>query len=162
MAFEANSSRWRMVMVMLGALGFVVLGVWLAMHDPNGNAKLAGGAAIVVFGGFFLLGLTRLNAQGVEIRIDQRGIWWKRWSDDTIPWAAIERISVGEIRSQRFACLFLRDPGAYRSTTFLGKMAGANKAMGFGDIALNTASSDKSFSAMMAAIDQFAPPGVVA
>lgn len=161
MAFEANASRWRMILLLAGALGFVALGIFLLTIDPPDTRRtLAGVAAIVVFGVFFLIGLSRLNDQGVDIRIDQRGIWWKRWSEETIPWSAIERISVSEIRGQRFACLFLHDPAAHRSTTFAGKLARANRAMGFGDIALTASGTDASFADLIAAIDQFAPPGL--
>lgn len=159
MAFEARASRWRLVLLLAGSLGFVALGIFLLTIDPPDLKRtLAGVAGIVVFGAFFLIGLARVRDQGVEIRVDQRGIWWKRWSDDTIPWSAIERITVGEIRGQRFACLFLRYAGAYRSATLMGKLASANKAMGFGDIAINTGSTDASFADLMAAIDRFAPP----
>lgn len=161
MAFEAHASRWRLILLLAGSLGFVALGVFLLTIDPPSTKRtLVGWAAIVVFGAFFLIGLPRLKDQGAVIRVDQRGIWWKRWSGDTIPWSAIERISVGEIRGQRFACLFLRDPRAYPSSTFVGKLAAANKAMGFGDVALTASSTDKSFADLMAAIERFAPPAL--
>ena len=156
--FEANGSRWRVILLLAGALAFVALGVFVLTIKPTDIARtIAGVAAIAVFGAFFLIGLPRLRTHGAELRVDQRGIMWRRWSGDTIPWAAIDRITVGEIRGQHFACLFLRDPGAYRSTTFAGKLAGANKAMGFGDIALSVTGTDRSFDELMAAIERFAP-----
>ncbi len=162
MAFEAKASRWRISLLLAGALGFVAIGVWLLrLEGPTTERTLAAWAAIAVFGAFFLIGLPRLFQQGVALRIDPQGVWWRQWSDQTIPWSAIERMSVGEIRHQRFACLFLRDPRAFPSSTVLGKLASANKAMGFGDLALNTTGTDQSFDAMMAAIARFGPPDLL-
>lgn len=161
-AFEANASPWRMALLLAAMLGFVAFGIWLLRLDaPTIRRTLVAWAGIIVCGAFFLLGLPRLFQQGVVLRIDAQGIWWRHWSDQTIAWSAIERISIREIRRQRFACLFLRDPRAFPSTTWLGKRAHANKAMGFGDIALNMTGTDQSFVAMMAAITRFAPSGLL-
>jgi hypothetical protein len=162
MAFEAKASRWRVVLLLAGALGFVAVSIWLLQLDPPTTKRtLVAWAGIIVFGAFFLIGLPRLFQQDVVLRIDAHGVWWRQWSDQTITWGAIERISVGKIQRQRFACLFLSDPQAFPSTTLLGKLAGTNKTMGFGDIALNTTGTDQSFDAMMAAITRFAPAGVL-
>jgi hypothetical protein len=160
--FEAKASRWRVVLLLAGALGFVALGIWLLRLDaPTAKRTLVAWAGIILFGAFFLIGLPRLFQQGVVLRIDARGVWWRQWSDQTIPWSAIDRISVDKIQRQRFACLFLSDPRAFPSATLLGKLARTNKAMGFGDIALNTSGTDQSFDAMLAAITKFAPAGLL-
>jgi hypothetical protein len=99
---------------------------------------------------------------GVEIRIDPIGIWSRRWSSQTIPWAAIEHITFDKIERQRFACLFLRDADAFPSKTLQGRLAGANKAMGYGDITLGTTGTDVSFQELVEAIQRFAPSGLVA
>jgi hypothetical protein len=160
--FEAKASRWRVLLLLAGALGFVAIGIWLLRLDaPTPKRTLAAWAGIIIFGVLFLIGLPRLFQQGVVLRIDARGIWWRQWSDQTIPWIAIERISVGKIQRQRFACLFLTDPRAFPSATLQGKLARTNKAMGFGGIALNISGTDQSFDAMMAAIIRFAPAGLL-
>jgi hypothetical protein len=153
-----------MALLFAGAIGFVVLGGWIvgafgSPPDTSFGARAAGWAAIVFFGLCGLVGGGRLFDAGTEIRVDGRGIWWRRWSDDTVPWAAIARVEMRAVRGHRFACLFLRDPGAYRATTLAGRLAGLNKAMGFGDIAITTNGTDASFGDLMAAIDRFAPPG---
>jgi hypothetical protein len=161
--FEAKASRWRVLLLLAGALGFVAVSIWLLQLDPPTTKRtLVAWAGIILFGAFFLIGLPRLFQQGVVLRIDAHGVWWRQWSDQTIPWSAIERISVGKIQRQRFACLFLSDPQAFPSTTLQGKLARTNKAMGFGDVALNTSGTDQSFDAMMTAITQFAPTGLLA
>ena len=160
--FEAKASHWRVLLLLAGALGFVAVGIWLLRLDaPTTKRTLVAWAGIIIFGAFFLIGLPRLFQQGVVLRIDARGVWWRQWSDQTIPWSAIDRISAGKVQRQRFACLFLSDPRAFPSTTLQGKLARTNKAMGFGDIALNTSGTDQSFDAMMAAIARLAPAGLL-
>jgi len=97
----------------------------------------------------------------VEIRIDANGIYWRRRYSQVIPWNAIDRITIREVRGQRFACLFLRDPSAFPSEGLTSMLAGANKAFGFGDVALAMAGTDQSFDAMMAAVTKFAPAGLL-
>jgi len=94
--FEAKASRWRVLLLLVGALGFVAIGIWLLRLDaPTTKRTLVAWAAIIIFGAFFLIGLPRLFQQGVVLRIDARGVWWRQWSDQTIAWSAIERISMG-------------------------------------------------------------------
>jgi hypothetical protein len=162
MAFEANLSRVRIALMLAGSIGFVVAGLWLvgAFGSPPSTtfkAVAAGWAGIVFFGACAIVFVRRLFQAGVEIRIDANGIYWRRWSDQTIPWNAIARISTGEIRRQRFVCLFLIDPRAFPAQGLAGKLAGASRAMGFGDIALSATGTDASFDALMASIDRFGP-----
>jgi len=162
MAFEAHVRRWRSGLLVAGSFAFVLIGLWLVgvfgappFADPK--AVIAGWAGIAFFGLCGLGWSRRLFKAGLEMRIDGNGIWWRRWSDQTIPWSAVERIDVMQMRNQRFVSLFLKDPKAFPSTTILGKLAGANKAMGFGDIVLTSMGSDQSFDAMMAAVERFEP-----
>jgi hypothetical protein len=162
MAFEANLSRIRVALMLAGSIAFVLAGLWLvgAFGTPPSTslkAAVAGWAGIGFFGLCSVVLARRLFQAGVEIRIDANGIYWRRWSDQTIPWNAIARISTGEIRRQRFVCLFLIDPRAFPSQGIAGKLAGANAAMGFGDIALTATGTDTSFDDLMAAIERFAP-----
>lgn len=117
-----------------------------------------GWVCILFFGLCAIVGARRMVRADVEIRVDTNGIYWRRRSHQTIPWAAIDRIATSSVRGQHFACLFLRDPGAFPATGLVGRMAAINKAMGFGDIALSATGTDRSFAAMMDAISAFAPP----
>jgi hypothetical protein len=65
-----------------------------------------------------------------------------------------EAMSLGR---QRFLALWLQDPARHRSTHLLGRIAGANKSMGFGDIALSVSGTDRSFADLAAAFDHYAP-----
>lgn len=68
---------------------------------------------------------------------------------------------VSDVERQRFVCLFLRDPSAFPSSTVLGRLKRANKAMGFGDIALSAIGTDRSFGDLLAAVERFAPAGLL-
>ncbi len=161
--FEARVSPFKTGMLVVGALGFVVAGIWMIRSgDPQlikgvVPAYVAGWAATLFFGAMALVGGRQLFRSEPVLRIGREGVRWSRWSDSVIPWAAIERASEMSIQRQRFVALWLRDPGAYRSSTLMGRLQGANKAMGFGDIALTTQGTDRRFDDMVAAVRAHAP-----
>jgi hypothetical protein len=160
--FEARNSLWRIALLMVVALAFVGLGAWMVgafggQPDHRFKIQAVGWVSIVLFGLCAILITRRLFEADVEIRIDANGIYWRRRSSQVIPWNAIDRITIGKVRGQRFACLFLRDPRAFPSDGFTSMLAGANKALGFGDVALGATGTDRSFDELIGAIKQFAP-----
>jgi hypothetical protein len=160
--FEARNSPWRIALLLVVALAFVVLGAWMIgafgrAPDHRFKTQAIGWVSVVFFGLAAILVTRRLFDTDVEIRIDANGIYWRRRSSQVIPWSAIDRITIGEVRGQRFACLFLRDPRAFPSDGVTGMLGGANKALGFGDVALGATGTDRSFDQLMSAIKQFAP-----
>ena len=161
-AFEARNSPWRIALLLVVALMFVGLGAWMigvfgGAPDHRFKTQAIGWVSIIFFGLCGILGAHRLFQAGVEIRIDAKGIYWRRRSTQVIPWSAIDRITIGEVRGQRFACLFLRDPRTFPSEGVAGMLAGANKALGYGDVALGATGTDRSFDELIGAIKQFAP-----
>lgn len=160
--FEARNSPWRIARLLALGLAFVGLGAWMigafgGQPDHHFKTQVAGWASIIFFGLCVIVGARRLFEAEVEIRIDANGIYWRRRSSHVIPWNAIDRVTIGDVRGQRFACLFLRDPRAFPSDGFRGMLAGANKALGFGDVVLGVAGTDRSFDELISAIEQFAP-----
>jgi prepilin signal peptidase PulO-like enzyme (type II secretory pathway) len=157
--FVAHVSRWRAALMVLGALGFVVAAIVImqtqGLTDPF--ALVTGWLGALFFGACALIGARQLLRTGPVMEVDARGILWRRWSDERIPWTAIERAEAMTLRGQHFLALWLHDPALYRSTHTLGKLAGANKAMGFGDIALSMSGTDRSFADLIAAFDRYAP-----
>ena len=157
-AFVANVSRRRTALLVLGAIGFVVAGVFM-LRDPEGGLTLMvfGWAAILFFGLCGLIGIRQLFRSGPDIRIDEQGIWWRRWSDQVVPWEAIVALYPAGVGRTAFLCLKLVDPAAYPSTHVMGKFAGINRASGFGDISVTTTGTDRSFTELLAAVERFAP-----
>lgn len=114
-----------------------------------------------------MIGLSQLFRSGPDIRIDERGIWWRRWSDQRIPWSAITALYPASVGRTSFLFLKLADRDAYPSTRVLRKFAGLNRASGFGDIAVGVTGTDRSFAELIEAVERFAlrallappPPG---
>ena len=162
--FVARPAPFRILLLSLASLGFVVLGIWLAGllgPAPKPGREWVGWLSIVFFGFCFILGISRLFDRSDAIVIDQDGLFWRERSDATIPWSEIQAIERRGIRRQRFLCVYLKDPRLYPPTTFLGRLGNANRNMGFGDIALSATGTDRSFGELQEALQRFAPAQIV-
>ena len=165
--FVARVSRGRTSLIILAGLAMGAIGAWFVadphaiadvvpwMRDP-GLVQLIGGAAVLVFVLFAVIGVRQLFRTEPVIEMGPEGLLWRRWSRQTIPWDAFERAAIGQIQNQRMLTFWLGDPAAYPSTTFSGRTAGANKALGFGDITLSAAGLDCSFDELVAAFETHA------
>ena len=146
--------------MVLAALGFVILGMWIGGvfgEPPKPGREWLGWISASFFALMGALGLRRLLNPTEQIRISSDGICYSQWSDDTIPWQEIVTVSVWQFKGQKAILLSLRNPGRFPSTTFLGKMAAANRALTGGDIALTLTGTDKIFEEAMSAIENFMP-----
>ena len=153
--FVASFVIWRRVLAILGAIGFVALGLWVAgaIGDSGPEAPVAGWGAVVVFGVFAAVGLKRLMLTGPALRVDRDGIWiWRATGGVTVPWRAIRSVEEQRVHRQRFLCLELDQPELYRAPGLLG---GANSAMGFGDVAVGVQGTDRRFEELVLAVQAF-------
>jgi len=165
--FVARVSKGRTLLLIVGALLFVAAGIWFlfspetfirsprSMGDP-GFVSLIGWAGVLFFGICAIVGMRQLFRTDAVIEMGPEGLLWRRWSNATIPWTAFDHAAVAEIHRQRMLTLWLQEPEAYPSTTLSGRMAGANKAMGFGDLSLSASGLDCSFDELVAAFDTYA------
>ena len=148
-------SRVQILLLVAGALCFVVGGVWIAGLSgmpPQPGKVWIGWLLIVFFGACEIAGGFRLFNTGEEMQINSRGVYWRQWSETVIPWHAVERIEEQSVNSQRLLSVYLKNPTFYPSTTILGKLAGANRALGFASLALNTMGTDQKFDEMVDAV----------
>lgn len=112
----------------------------------------------VAFFSLCVLAIVRqLFRTGPVLEIGPEGLLWRRWSAERIPWAAFVRAAETSMQRQRFVSLWLRDPECHRSTTAMGRLAGANKAIGFGDITLAATGLSCSHAEILAAVRANAP-----
>jgi hypothetical protein len=151
---------FRTGLLLLAALGFVALGLFFVGAFgpvPRPGQEWVGWTSIPFFGLCFVVGLPRLFDRRDQIVIDGSGIQWCQWSEATIPWSAIRAIEKREIRRQKFLCLHLEDPGRFPPSTMTGRLGGANRILGFGDIALATTGTNRGFDDLVAAIVRHAP-----
>ena len=156
--FVARASRLRLSGRLLGCLAFVAAGLWMVGAfgpPPNPGKVWAGYASILVFGLVAIMGARRLIEGGDQIVVDHQGILWTQWSDRIIPWSAIRHIDRKSVKRQHFLCLELVDPARYPPTSLLGRFAGSNRLLGFGDIAINVGGTDRSFDELVDAVERF-------
>lgn len=156
--FVAKASPWRLVLLVAGAIAFVAAGIWLAGlagPSPKPGREWVGWACILFFGFCGIVGFRRIFDSGDQVRISGSGIYFSQWSEQTIPWSEITDISVWEFRGQKSLILHLAHPDRYQSTTILGKMAAANRALTGGDVAISLTGTDRSFADALAAAQYF-------
>jgi hypothetical protein len=165
--FVAKPSKMRIALLILGSAAFVSLGLWMigVFGTPPENNRysptsitLIGWASILFFGFCGAVSCRLFFDSGDQVRINASGIFWKRWSDQTILWSDITDIGVWEHQRQKSIILNLRDPSRYPSSTVMGKLSGANRALTGGDIAITLSGTDGRFDDAMAAIEHFWKP----
>ncbi|MFD1034519.1 STM3941 family protein [Sphingomonas hankookensis] len=155
--WEARSSPWRLSLLIVLALGFVVIGVVIALQG-GAVSQMVGGLSVLFFGGCGIAAAIRL-ARGpqAEIAVSADGLFWRHWSDHRIAWQDVERVEIRRQRRQQpFLCLWLR---AGSSADDRRSTSGTPLAtrMGFGDIALTTIGTNRSFDELVEAVARYVP-----
>lgn len=162
--FIALSSPVKVLLMLAGALGFVIAGLYLTgLFGPPANPHqiLVGWFIILFFGFAAYRGVLRLLGPDEQIIIDGNGIFSRQHSEATIPWDAIRAYDFRMAESQRFVCLHLKDPAQFPRAG-AGKWLGAfNKGLGYGDVILSAAGTNCSFDELWAAVERFAPSSLV-
>jgi hypothetical protein len=165
--FEARVSRRFTLLLIAAILAAAAPCIWFIM-DPHEIAdtvpwlpnpllvQFLGGAGVLCCVLFAAIAARQLFRTEPVIEIGPEGLRWRRWSSRTIPWAAFERTAIVQAENQRMLTLWLRDPAEYASKRFSGHTAGANKALGYGDLTLDTIGLDRSFDALVAAFEAHA------
>jgi hypothetical protein len=158
--FIARTSMWRLLLLILGSMAFVIGGAWIAgLFGTSPSDRIwVGWMSMVFFGACAAVGFVRLLNPGDDIVVNAFGIRWRSWGDQPIPWSAIDRIEERSVRRQRFLSLYLNDPERHPPPRGLGLQA-FNRRMGFGDISITTAGTTKSHKQLMEAIERFRPVG---
>lgn len=156
----AHVSKGKTALLILAAAGFVAAGVWFVidanaiaassrrLRDPTIVQLIGWGAILLGLGGGAVM-LRQLLRDGPVMEIDDRGILWRRWSDQVIPWSAIVRAEPHAVYNQKFLSLWLDAPERYPARSTLGKLSRMNKGMGFGDLALSMQGTDQSFDRLL-------------
>lgn len=157
--FVARNSPLKTAPLVLGAILFVVAGLWMVglfggTHPPL--ITVVGWVAIIFFGLCGIIGATRLFDRGEVIRIDANGIRYSRFSPDTILWQQVRAVSEFRIERQRFVGLQLTDPSAHRRASGLdAALSGANRFAGYGDVVLATTGTDARYDELSAIVRHY-------
>jgi hypothetical protein len=119
---EIRQSPWRMLMLIAGALAFVVLGLalifgWMDERRSGHFVQAIGWISVVFFGACGLVGAWRLvSVRGPVVTISPAGIRDVRVAKETIPWRVIHDISTWEYQRQKVMVLDV-DPAVERRLT---------------------------------------------
>lgn len=122
-------SRKRIALLMLAALAFVALGLWLVMTDDSAiraraglNSPLlvhgAGWASIAFFGTGLLVAVKKLVANEPGVTLGQNGLRIGVTAIDfgLVPWTEISGFSRYTISGQHFLVIELHEPLRYANT----------------------------------------------
>ena len=166
--FEAHVSKQRMGVIVLLALGFAVAGLWFvsAAEELSGSIRFVFfrdpfvlrvfGWVAMLFGiACAIIAFRQLFRTGPVLEIAKSGVRWRRWSDTVIPWSAITDASSKSMSGQRFLCLTFARPADHPGRSTARLMAGMNKNMGFGHVAVSTNGTDRTHDELMLAVSRF-------
>jgi hypothetical protein len=158
MTFEARNSRWRLALLLMGALAFVAVGIWMAGLfgvPPEPGEAWIGWVCVLFFGFCAIIAVRRMADDEVQLRVSGQGVMARQWSDQTIPWSEITDVSVWTYRRQKSIILHLRDPAKFPGSGLAGRLQSANRAMTGGDVAISLAGTDGKFDDAVQTIGQF-------
>lgn len=162
--FVAYPSRWRLALIALGAIGFVVMGLWMigtfgpppdSRRYSSGFVTMIGWISIIFFGFCGVIAIKRMLNSDEDVRINSFGIKSRSWSEQTIPWNEITDISTWSYKGQKTILLKLRDPSQFPGRGIGAMMAKANRAIIDADVSISMTGTDRSYDEAMRAIHQF-------
>lgn len=162
--FVAYAWRWRLALLTLLSVGFVILGLWMAgvLGEPPHSRRypetlviVIGWVSVVFFGLCGIMISLKLFDADEELRVGTLGIRWKSWSDQTIPWSEITGVTTWSFRGQNSIVLHLRDRARFPGKGLLAPLAGANRLLTGGDVSISMTGTDRSFAEALSAIEWF-------
>ncbi|PKP98157.1 MAG: hypothetical protein CVT74_11910 [Alphaproteobacteria bacterium HGW-Alphaproteobacteria-13] len=161
--FVAYPSRWRIMLLIMLAVAFVVMGAEMigAFGAPFSSQRyspvfilIVGWIDVIFFSLAGVLWIRMLFDRKEQLRIGAEGIRWARWSDWTISWNEITDVTTWELYRQKSIVLHLRDPARFPGRGLLGMAAKANRRLIGGDIAISLTGTDRSVAEALSAIER--------
>ena len=121
---EICTSRKKSVLLLIGAILFVVLGIWLLMNaeqlaDSRNSSpflfNMVGIAAIIFFGLGIIVALKRIIKSDIALVIDSNGLHFnpKNFHSGIIRWSDIIDFEEISIRSTPIVIVHVRDPESW-------------------------------------------------
>ena len=162
--FVAYSSRWRVALIMLGAVAFVAIGLWMvgtfgtpptSRKYPPAEVLTVGWISIFFFGLCGVAMIKRLFDTREQVRIGRSGVRPSPRYDEIIPWSEIIDVTTNSAHGQKFINLHLRDPARFPQRGVPAFVVNASKMLGGGDISINLTGTDGNFDEAMLAIERF-------
>jgi hypothetical protein len=162
--FVAYNSRWRLALLLFGAVCFVLAGLWMGgifgppPHSgryPDGEILVVGWLSVFFFGLCALAIVKKFFDPSEQLRIGPLGVRSRSWSEETIPWSEITNVTIWRYGRQKMIVLHLRNPDRFPGRGLAGMLAAANRKLTGGDITLNLTSTDRSVADTLSAIQRF-------
>src|SRR5438132_1378818 len=147
--FVAYDSRWFSAFLLLMAGAIFLSGLWMGGlfgTVPHSDREIfLVGWCFVLFSGFCGFELIKEFLDPSEtLRIGQHGVRVANWSEDTIPWSEITRVTTWRGK-QRLIVLHLRNPDRFPGRRWAAFIAAANRPWTSGDISFRLDGTDRSF-----------------
>jgi hypothetical protein len=163
--FVARPSRARLTLMLIACLLFVAVSLWMIgafgeaprLSGRRANLNWVGWIGAPFFGIFAVVALAKLRDCRDRLVIDGRGILWRAWSDEVIPWTEIERIEERQIARQTMFSVYLHDPARCPPKGWTGRIAASQRGFGAGDMAITLSGTDKSDDELREALSRFCP-----
>ncbi|WP_458096811.1 hypothetical protein [Roseomonas sp. WA12] len=89
--------------------------------------------------------------------VDEAGVTWSRWSEQTIPWDAVERWQRRRYLMSDYVTVWLKDPSAHPPSLVQRLMSWGNRGLNFGHVTISGGGMDRSYTEMARAFADFAP-----
>ena len=119
--FIARASPWRTGLNCLLSVAITVAALWFAgaFGRQVSSVELIGGwIAAIAFVCIGIFAFSQIFDTSVKVKIGSDGVFVKSYSDETIPWSEIERITMWQRNPGRIV-LHLFDPGKFQSKPVL-------------------------------------------
>ncbi|WP_159999772.1 hypothetical protein [Roseomonas sp. 18066] len=158
--FVARPARRQALVVLAILMPILVFGaIGLPLH-PEAPAVMRGIGLLILLplAAWAVQCLRALLDQRPLIALDAEGLLWRRWSGQRIPWSAFGPWQERGIGFGPMLCFWLARPADHPPGMLQGLLRPANRWLGFGDIALSAAGTDRRFEELAAALRRFAPP----
>ena len=162
--FIARVSPWRIFLLSGACLMFVVGGLWIAglFGEPPPLRRFGPGMGVAIgwfiaaFFGLILFAIARQIFGEREILVlNTQGLRASQWSNQIIPWTEIEDVSTWSHRGSTSIILHLHDASLFPGSGLRGFLAGFNRSLTGGDIAIAMTASDKRVAETLDAIQHF-------
>ena len=157
--FLAYPSRLQALVVLSAFLPLTSVGLLVLPFGPDVPiwARIMGLVILAPVLVFLATRFKLLFATAPSIEISERGLLWRGWSEQLIPWSAVARWKTRSYFGHQQATFWLHDPSRYHSTTVNGLINPANRWLGFGDITFNAGGTNRDFADLAEALTRFAP-----
>jgi hypothetical protein len=162
--FVAYPSRWRIALLTLGSLIFVVIGLWMggAFGSPPTSSRyspglliVVGWSAVIFFGLCGVLWFKRMFDGREQLRIGSAGVRSMQWSNQTIPWSEIVDVTTWSFKRQKAIVLHLRDKARFPAHGVAAMFAGLNRNLTGGDISISLTGTNRTVEDALSAIQHF-------